>query len=75
MQFLANRVLKEASVPLKVNDILHSQHQQPPKTNLSLKDLLNTFLVVATLMVTVTFAAAFTVPGGVYSSDDPNPKH
>ncbi|XP_027348199.1 protein ACCELERATED CELL DEATH 6 [Abrus precatorius] len=74
-KFLANLVLKEAGVPVKVNDMLHSQHQQvPPNMDLSLKDLLSTFLVVATLMVTVTFAAAFTVPGGVYGPDDPNPK-
>ncbi|QCD87772.1 receptor-interacting serine/threonine-protein kinase 4 [Vigna unguiculata] len=73
-KFLARRVLKEAGVPSKVNDMLHFRQQQILKMDLSLKDLLNTFLVVATLMVTVTFAAAFTVPGGVYSSDDPNPK-
>ncbi|QCD87776.1 hypothetical protein DEO72_LG3g2316 [Vigna unguiculata] len=73
-KFLARRVLKEAGVPSKVDDMLHFRQQQTLKMDLSLKDLLNTFLVVATLMVTVTFAAAFTVPGGVYSSDDPNPK-
>ena len=55
--------------------MLSSQWQQSPRMQLSLKDLINTFLVVATLMVTVTFAAAFTVPGGVYSSDDTNPKN
>ncbi|KAK7404980.1 hypothetical protein VNO78_06082 [Psophocarpus tetragonolobus] len=74
-KFLANRVLKEAGVIVKVNNVLRYQYQQVSKTHLSLKDLINTFLVVATLMVTVTFAAAFTVPGGVYSSDDPNPKN
>ncbi|RZB75343.1 Protein ACCELERATED CELL DEATH 6 [Glycine soja] len=74
-KFLANRVLKEAGVPLKVKDMLRSQHKQSPRTELSLKDLLTTFLVVATLMVTVTFAAAFTMPGGVYGPDDPNPKN
>nr|KYP46898.1 Ankyrin repeat-containing protein At3g12360 family [Cajanus cajan] len=73
-QFLANLVFKEAGVPLKVNDVLYSHHQPSPKPEMSLKDLLNTFLVVATLMVTVTFAAAFTVPGGVYGSDDPDPE-
>ncbi|CAJ1978942.1 unnamed protein product [Sphenostylis stenocarpa] len=73
-KFLARRVLKEAGVPSKVNDMLNSQHQEPLKL-LSLNDLLNTFLVVATLMVTVTFAAAFTVPGGVYGPDAPNPKN
>ncbi|KAK7342267.1 hypothetical protein VNO80_25213 [Phaseolus coccineus] len=74
-KFLARRVLKEAGVPSKVNDMLHSQQQKAVKMDLSLNKLLNTFLVVATLMVTVTFAAAFTVPGGVYSSDDRNPKN
>ncbi|KAG4390422.1 hypothetical protein GLYMA_06G294400v4 [Glycine max] len=74
-KFLAKRVLQQANVPSKVDDMLLPQHQKPPKTDLSLKDLINTFLVVATLMVTVTFAAAFTVPGGVYGPDDPNPKN
>ncbi|KAG4967723.1 hypothetical protein JHK82_033431 [Glycine max] len=74
-KFLANLVLKEAGALLKVNDMLSSQWQQSPRMQLSLKDLINTFLVVATLMVTVTFAAGFTVPGGVYSSDAKDPKN
>ncbi|KAL5981394.1 hypothetical protein ACLOJK_015449 [Asimina triloba] len=31
------------------------------------------FVVVASLIATVTFAAAFTLPGGYRSSDEPNP--
>ncbi|XP_027909451.1 protein ACCELERATED CELL DEATH 6-like [Vigna unguiculata] len=73
-KFLANMVLVKARVPLKLNRMLHFQRQQSPKRNLHLKDP-NTFLVAAALIVTVTFTAFLTVPGGVYSSDDPNPEN
>lgn len=71
---------KGAGVP--VNHMLHSQRQPQPekdtsdfqRKSLSEKDTREAFLIVAALLVTVSFAAAFTVPGGVYSSDDPNPK-
>lgn len=75
-------LLKRAGVP--VNHMLHSQRQpQPEKDTFDFqlqshvqpgKDIREAFLIVAALLVTVSFAAAFTVPGGVYSSDDPNPK-
>ncbi|KAL2328238.1 hypothetical protein Fmac_021665 [Flemingia macrophylla] len=74
-KFLVNLVFKEVGATLKANDMSYSQEKQPRKEGMNFKDLLNTFLVVATLMVTVTFAAGFTVPGGVYSSDDLNPKN
>ncbi|KAF7837031.1 protein ACCELERATED CELL DEATH 6 [Senna tora] len=38
-----------------------------------IKDRVNTLMLVGILIVTVTFAAGFTVPGSVYGSDDPNP--
>ncbi|WVZ01983.1 hypothetical protein V8G54_022789 [Vigna mungo] len=72
-KLLANSVLIEAGVSLKLNDMLHLQRQQSPKTDLRLKDP-NTILVVATLIVTLTFAGFLSVPGGLHSSDDPNPK-
>ncbi|KOM50247.1 hypothetical protein LR48_Vigan08g107400 [Vigna angularis] len=53
--------------------MLRLQRQQSPKRDLHLKDP-NTFLVAATLIVTLTFTAFFSVPGGLYSSDDPNSK-
>ncbi|XP_054817836.1 protein ACCELERATED CELL DEATH 6-like [Prosopis cineraria] len=38
-----------------------------------MKNKMDTLMIVAILIVIVTFMAGFTVPGGVYSSDDPNP--
>lgn len=71
---------KGAGVP--VNHMLHSQRQPQPekdtsdfqRKSLSEKDTREAFLIVAALLMTVSFAAGFTVPGGLYSSDDPNPK-
>ncbi|XP_047180290.1 protein ACCELERATED CELL DEATH 6-like [Vigna umbellata] len=72
-KLLANSALIEAGVSLKLNSMLRLQRQQSPKRDLLLKDP-NTFLVVATLILTLTFTAFFSVPGGLYSSDDPNSK-
>lgn len=74
------KLLKRAGV--HVNHMLHSQRQPQPEKDTSdfqlqsqpEKDTRQAFLIVAALLMTVSFAAAFTVPGGVYSSDDPNPK-
>ncbi|KAL3017398.1 hypothetical protein AAZX31_06G275300 [Glycine max] len=79
-EIFSMKLLKRAGVP--VNHMLHSQRQPQPEKDTSdfqlqsqpEKDTRQAFLIVAALLMTVSFAAAFTVPGGVYSSDDPNPK-
>ncbi|KAA8525041.1 hypothetical protein F0562_011465 [Nyssa sinensis] len=49
---------------------LHLRRQ--PQLHLdNYKDRVNTLLLVATLVVTITFAAGFTMPGG-YNNSDPN---
>ncbi|KAK7404981.1 hypothetical protein VNO78_06084 [Psophocarpus tetragonolobus] len=53
-------------------ETLHSM--QPYRKGILLIRIIR-ILVVGTLIVTVTFAAAFTMPGGLYSSDDPNIKN
>ncbi|KAL2326971.1 hypothetical protein Fmac_020398 [Flemingia macrophylla] len=71
---IARQVLKPGGVPFNANRMtLHYEQQEI--NNLRLKYTIKTYLVVAALMLTVTFAAAFTVPGGVYSSDDLNPRN
>uniref|UniRef100_A0A5B6ZQU5 PGG domain-containing protein n=1 Tax=Davidia involucrata TaxID=16924 RepID=A0A5B6ZQU5_DAVIN len=46
------------------------ENTQSTDTNNSSKDRVETLLLVATLVATVTFAAGFTIPGG-YNSSDP----
>ncbi|KAG2397212.1 uncharacterized protein HKW66_Vig0145520 [Vigna angularis] len=73
-KLLANSVLIHAGVSLKLNDMLRLQRQQSPKRDLHFKKP-STFLVVTTLIVTLTFTGFLAVPGGLYSSDDSNPKN
>lgn len=75
-EILSMELLKRVGVP--VSHMLRSQ-RQPHTSDFQLvslpdKDTREAFLIVAALLMTVSFTAAFTVPGGVYSSDDPNPK-
>ncbi|XP_054781920.1 protein ACCELERATED CELL DEATH 6-like [Prosopis cineraria] len=70
-EFRASMILRTAGVPLK-KDMLGVQRVANAEWNV--KDAANTLILVAVLIATVTFATSFTVPGGVYSSDDPMPK-
>ncbi|XP_054790711.1 protein ACCELERATED CELL DEATH 6-like [Prosopis cineraria] len=67
-------MLRSIGVPLseKGRRIRHLQSEQPQiKWN---KDRVSTILLVAILVATVTFAAGFTLPGGINSFDDTNIK-
>ncbi|KAF7822999.1 protein ACCELERATED CELL DEATH 6-like [Senna tora] len=72
-EFLADMILESAGVPLKAKDMSCVQRKVSTNTEWNVKDATNTLLVVAVLIITVTFAASITVPGGVHSSDDPDP--
>ncbi|KAK7257447.1 hypothetical protein RIF29_31437 [Crotalaria pallida] len=52
--------------------MVRRSRQNDLKTNW-VKGQFKTFMVVSILLTTVTFAASFTLPGGVISSDDPDP--
>ena len=66
-------ILYSAGVPRSEKAIsMLRRRKEPPKIDW-FKDRINTLLLVAILVATVTFAAGFAVPGSVYSSDDPNP--
>lgn len=59
---------KGSKVP-RLNAQNSLESQQPGMENY--KDRINTLLLVATLVATVTYAAGFTMPGG-YDNSDPN---
>ncbi|KAK9664194.1 hypothetical protein RND81_14G025000 [Saponaria officinalis] len=61
--------VKETPITNPTNPI-ESQRSNTVDMN-NYKDRVNTLLVVATLVATVTFASGFTVPGG-YNNSDPN---
>ncbi|XP_054789840.1 protein ACCELERATED CELL DEATH 6-like [Prosopis cineraria] len=71
IEFVASKILKFAGGSLK-------QIKRGPKPvankEWNVNDGANTLIIVAVLVATVTFAAGFTVPGGVHSSDDSVPK-
>ncbi|XP_024009935.1 protein ACCELERATED CELL DEATH 6 [Eutrema salsugineum] len=61
-------------VTLMVLSIFHGKSmtkRSDPTASDKNKDYINTLLVVAALVATVTFAAGFTIPGG-FNSSDPN---
>ncbi|XP_054779580.1 protein ACCELERATED CELL DEATH 6-like [Prosopis cineraria] len=69
-EFLADVILRRAGVLLKAN-MLGVPREVSANEDWKVKDAAETLILVAILIATVTFAAAFTVPGGFYSSDDP----
>ncbi|XP_054779826.1 protein ACCELERATED CELL DEATH 6-like [Prosopis cineraria] len=72
-EFLADVILKSAGVPLKTN-ILGVGHVASINREWNVKEAANTLILVAILIATVTFAAGFTVPGGIHDPDDKIPK-
>ncbi|KAI9083274.1 hypothetical protein K1719_034806 [Acacia pycnantha] len=73
-QDITNMVLKFAGGKDsgKANKLLKRSGELSTKSEV-MKKKMETLMVVAILIVAVTFIAGFTVPGGVYSSQDPNP--
>ncbi|XP_028796040.1 protein ACCELERATED CELL DEATH 6-like [Neltuma alba] len=72
-EYLARVLLYRAGVDLKAN-MLSVPHTRSINKEWNVKDAANTLILVAILIATVTFAAGFTVPGGLYSADSPIPK-
>ncbi|XP_054781924.1 protein ACCELERATED CELL DEATH 6-like [Prosopis cineraria] len=70
-EYFASKILKFAGASLKKNKP-REKHVDNKEWNVN--DGANTLIIVAVLVATVTFAAGFTVPGGVYNSDDAVPK-
>ncbi|XP_027343872.1 protein ACCELERATED CELL DEATH 6-like [Abrus precatorius] len=67
-----NSVLSPIKIPPKSKD-LWKRNWLPRRESMEpYKDRVNTLMLVSTLIITVTFAAGFTMPGGTNSSD---PEH
>ncbi|XP_054781911.1 protein ACCELERATED CELL DEATH 6-like [Prosopis cineraria] len=73
-EFGAYMILRFASASLKHNNKLRPEPKLAQNKEWNVNDGANTLIIVAVLVSTVTFAAGFTVPGGLYNSDDPVPK-
>ncbi|MED6218504.1 hypothetical protein PIB30_027159 [Stylosanthes scabra] len=58
---------------LTYHKFYRSRLESLPKGMKHDQQTVNIYLIVTALLVTVTFSAAFSVPGGVYGPDDPNP--
>ncbi|XP_054790033.1 protein ACCELERATED CELL DEATH 6-like [Prosopis cineraria] len=54
--------------------ILGARHVASINTEWNVKEAANALILVAILIVTVTFAAGFSVPGGIHGADDKIPK-
>ncbi|XP_028796039.1 protein ACCELERATED CELL DEATH 6-like [Neltuma alba] len=72
-ELLARVILYRAGVDLKAN-MLSVPLTRSINKEWNVKDAANTLILVAILIATLTFAAGFTVPGGLYSADSPIPK-
>lgn len=62
--------MKSIGTPLSEKGRKLRRLQTEPPQIKWIKDRVSTVLLVAILVATVTYAAAFTVPGGIHSSDD-----
>ncbi|KAL4328013.1 hypothetical protein HN51_035267 [Arachis hypogaea] len=72
-EYLSLMILYSAGVPQsETARSMLRRRKEPPKIDW-IKDRINTLMLVAILIATVTFAAGFALPGSVYSSDDPDP--
>ncbi|XP_028790314.1 protein ACCELERATED CELL DEATH 6 isoform X2 [Neltuma alba] len=73
-EFLSFTILKSIGTPLSENGRrIRRSHTEPPQIGW-IKDRVSTILLVAILVATVTFAAGFTMPGGVYGFDEKEAK-
>ncbi|KAF7850241.1 hypothetical protein BT93_L5697 [Corymbia citriodora subsp. variegata] len=67
-RIILNPEARDKTFPIFITFPTFSENEKLPKVD-QLRDDINTRLVVATLVTTVTFAAGFAVPGGFNGSD------